>query len=377
MVVSNGKLYFAVIGIDQSKTVSEKVTKIYRMENPGCMYSEDVTPSWANPPSSANVSMGALGGYVFVGTESGEVRPVDPPSPPPSRFQMNGGVTSMTVFQNKLYAITELRNLYRDSFGGTAFNWEDLGKIMDPGNGLMSDGIPFLESFNGFLYAGFGTKSSSTPFNRIGVQVWRTEDGAVWEKVLERSSPMHVYSMKSFGGYLYAGRYEPMDVPVTWNGFYRTDGTPSNWEGVQVPRLSVGPLEVHDSKLFAGDLTREPNTSLGEALLYWSSDGKAWSEVTADPLADGNRQGISSLASWNGRLYVGTASSTGGQVFEVGESLSECPTGRPGSGPTLPGMGGGTGPAWTPERCQALGGTWTKSSLPNGEWFCKLRTTPQ
>ncbi len=338
MVVCNGRLYIAVPGYDRTKTPEEPVLKIYRMESPGCMYWKDVTPKWDKRQDSYNMGMAAFGGYVVVGTGSGEVRPVDLPEiwtirhPPPTPIQTNGGVTCMTVFQNKLYAITEQLILYRGSwspvtsspmapppFQPQVFQWENLGKAkIDVGSGLHTDMGFVLEAFNGFLYVGFGVASDSGSYT--GIRVWRTGDGTNWEKDLDSPSGQHVHAMKSFGGYLYVGKYEG------WSGFYRTNGTRGNWEEVHVEGLNVGAMEVHDSKLFAGYFhSQAANGSGGWPLLFWSSDGKTWTGVTSSLLADGKEQGIRSMASCNGRLYVGTARwSTGGQVFEVGDSLSTC-----------------------------------------------------
>jgi hypothetical protein len=334
MTECNGKLYIAVGGLDQTKTPVEPILRIYRMASPGCMSWQDVTPNWEKRQDYYNMGMAAFGGYLVVGTRSGEVRPVDLPEittlwhPPPSPTQTDGGVACMTVFQDKLYAVTEKLILYRGGWSPVTssptapqvFKWENLGRAkVDVGSGLHTDMASVLEVFNGFLYMGFGVESNSGSYT--GIQVWRTGDGKNWEKDLDKPSGQHVHAMKSFGGYLYVGKYEG------WTGFYRTNGTLGNWEEVPVDGLNVASMEIHDGKLFAGYYhSQAASGAVDKPLLFWSSDGKAWTGVTGFLLTDGKKLGIRSMASCNGRLYTGTADpSTGGQVFEVGDSLSTCP----------------------------------------------------
>ena len=321
MIQSDGTLYIAA---------DAPTLKIYRLIHPGCKLWQDVTPPWKTPPGTYRVAMATFNGQLFVGTDNGEIHRLGAKtSPAPAPAQLSGSVESLAVFQGKLYATAG--KLYRTSDGT---HWEDLGIINFPSD-VFTDTAGLLAPFNGHLYRGFGIKKGKL---EVGIQLWRSTDGQNWELFKSLmgdfgSAPQHIHAMKAFNGYLYVGQYEGGVGNV-----YRTNGMPGNWASYTASRTaSITALEEHDGKLFAGVF--EQVSGVGDVpLLYSTADGQNWSPVPASAvgpklLPDGTSpfKGIRSIASFGGRLYFGTQDSDrGGEVFELGETLSKCQADLPG-----------------------------------------------
>ncbi|MDY6837582.1 MAG: H-type lectin domain-containing protein [Thermodesulfobacteriota bacterium] len=302
-----------------SWTASVRSAAVYRMVDEGCKIWEAVDIPW-DPCSEKVMSMAVFDGYLYVGTDCGEVfRTQDgfywSVAAPPGTL---GPVFDMAEFKGHLYVCGGYSATIWRTQDGTS--WEPMvGPVPafysygfgDPSNNDISS----LEVFNGFLYAGVGRDNAN------GIQLWRSADGKWWEKFKEELpppggisiglTPGHIHALKAFKGHLYVGQYHG-------NGVFRTDGTANSWEDLSpiTQGQDVFRLEEHNGKLYLGVRTfHAPSglagSDLGTPLVYASTNGTQWSPVPGAPVVDSRTEVVSSFLSRGGRLYVGTGGGYG------------------------------------------------------------------
>ncbi|HJW90800.1 MAG TPA: hypothetical protein VJ436_09180 [Anaerolineales bacterium] len=323
MVGLDGELYFA------AGDSSPNALQIYWLEHAGCKISKNLTPSWKPSPGTYDLGMAGFQNQLYIGTDAGQVYCIDPQSGMASvPVQLTGSISDIVVHNGSLYVKASSLHCTPDGV-----NWNNLGLIRSPvANEVVDAGT--LAAFKGYLYYGTGISQydPTTPWKKIaqGIEIWRSPDGKKW--TLFRSiiddltglslsyAPQHVHAMKEFNGYLYIGEYEGYGGSV-----FRTNGSIHSWEIYPaLPSGNIRTIEAHDGKLYAG-VFRMVGGTAGTPLLYCSSNGTTWSAAPGSPVGAAQTLGIVSMASVGGKLYYGIAdTANGGEVYEMGDPLSEC-----------------------------------------------------
>ncbi len=161
--------------------------------------------------------------------------------------------------------------------------------------------------FRGYLYIGtynYGYFGRAT----TGAQIWRTNDGTTWEKVVgdgfgstSRSSISH---MTIFGGYLYATTAEAFGP----NYIYRTrDGI--NWE-LAYQGMNNEPY-IGDITSYMGRLYLTTYNWGGK--VYSSPDGTTWTPVSNSYINNNSANSlVGDLHPFRGSMYVNTRNMTAG-----------------------------------------------------------------
>jgi hypothetical protein len=128
--------------------------------------------------------------------------------------------------------------------------------------------------------------------------------------------PMNVYawSMKSFGGYLYAGTGNLAGVDDSLSGsaeLWRYDG--ADWE--QITDTGFGNANntgIRNLVEFRGDLYAAMVNQQDGAEIWRSSNGTDWEQVASGGLYDTGNEAVRALVEFKGRLYAGLQDTSGG-----------------------------------------------------------------
>jgi len=107
--------------------------------------------------------------------------------------------------------------LFLFSYSAQANTWTQVNEDGFGDNNTSNTGS--LAVFDGYIYAGASN-------SRIGIQIWRTNDGTNWAKVNENgfgdTSNSGSYAMAAYGGYLYVSTYNYEGGAKIWR---TNDGT--------------------------------------------------------------------------------------------------------------------------------------------------------
>ncbi|GIW91555.1 MAG: hypothetical protein KatS3mg109_1987 [Pirellulaceae bacterium] len=246
----------------------------------------------------------------------------------------NGQVFHLGVFNGYLYATTwsytstHGAEIWRTDTGDSG-DWEQVvsNGFGDSKNEVVLDLVEFDNAF----YA--GTRSTSSPSQRDGADIWRSVDGINWTPVITDgfgyTGTYDIGALVVFGDHLYAGtgrydfsaqlypggqiwrcpRVSSCDEPNDWqmitsNGF----GNPNN--------INFSGFLVYDNYLYTFPYNFETGMEV-----WRSSDGVSWERVGEGGLGDSNNQGTfwnNSITVFNNRLLVGTYNpANGAEVWEM------------------------------------------------------------
>jgi hypothetical protein len=224
-------------------------------------------------------------------------------------------ISTMTVFQNKLYAGTENTtdgtSIWRSDTGNPA-SWTSVftGGHGDPKNARV---VGFGE-FSGYLYA-------SVENEITGVEIWRTNDGTAW---IQTNSNGFGNAKNMWGsGYailnnkLYTSTGSLDAVGTIWA---TTDGT--NWSPIVADGFG-DPNNTKISGLYAlsGCLYATTDNFKTGSEVWRSKDGVTWVQINPDGFGDANNgETIWSNATtdFQGHLFIGTNNNAnGGEVWEL------------------------------------------------------------
>lgn len=195
-----------------------------------------------------------------------------------------------------------------------------------------------MEVFNGYLYVGTMNWDRSSSGQ---CQIWRTNNGVTWEKVVDRGFRdvganenvlnTYVWNMEVFQEKLYVGTFNSKTVgPYAGAQVWRTaDGT--SWSKIALPggdgfgeseNYGIRSLKVYNDELYVGTAASafQPPVGTIQALEIWKYDGAVWTPIVGDdvpgaqpgdPTYDGfgnyyNKYAWSMEVS-DGKLWVGTA----------------------------------------------------------------------
>lgn len=209
--------------------------------------------------------------------------------------------------------------------------WEQVNQ--DGFGDSLSVELSTLQVFQDALYVGAGGVS--------GAKLWRTRDGRTWERVVNENGEARfwdpfnaaILSMASWQGHLYVGTFSVLTGGEVWR---TSDGT--HWE--QVNEDGFGSPATHyvwrlvpfkdpwdgAEYLYAGTIRFQILGWHGEGFhLYRTRDGRTWTQEIADGFGNHKNYGARTLATFQNRLYLGTATS----LFEPGEGCEVWRTDRP------------------------------------------------
>jgi len=169
--------------------------------------------------------------------------------------------------------------------------------------------------YKGYLYV--GTEVERTP--SLGTAVYRTAGGEgeiTWEQVnndgfgeVENSN---TGAITVFGRYMYAGAWNPNGCQV-WRSDMQGD-LPWTWEKVMTGgsgapgNQSIFSVAVLNDRIYFGCIGAQLGMlglNLREGKLLTSEDGVDWTEIKNADFISGRIWGVGSLATYQGKLYIG------------------------------------------------------------------------
>jgi len=151
-----------------------------------------------------------------------------------------------------------------------------------------------------------------------------SQSDPIWEQVNSDGfgdpQRLEVTALEEFGGYLYAGTYNPIDPEPLFDGaqiFRSPDGV--TWTPVTQPGFgnshdtappAILDFTVFNSRLYAG-------TGRGNASQVWRSlNGVIWAPMNVTGFGDPENVNVSTLVVYNGMIYAGVTNQvTGAQVW--------------------------------------------------------------
>jgi len=237
----------------------------------------------------------------------------------------NGTVQRIVVFSNTLYATTDNNATGSEvwkSSTGTLGSWTQCN-VDGFGDGR-NTGLWAVEVFDGYLYVATAQWGAYGTGTHTGTEVWRTNDGITWNQVntdgfgdRDNVSPW----LESFNGYLYALSYNFNTGAQIWRC-----KTCAGTDWVRVVSNGFG-----DSNNAGGDFmlgfgnyfyVGTANGATGTEI-WRMANGTTWSQVSVDGFGDSNNVDVLSGAIFKDRLVLGTRndagwmqSATGGEVWQ-------------------------------------------------------------
>jgi hypothetical protein len=175
----------------------------------------------------------------------------------------------------------------------------------------------------GYLYLGTEvariSSTGSAAIPSMGTAIYRTAGGGgeiTWEQVnidgfgeVENSN---TGAITVFGRYMYAGVWNPSGCQV-WRSDMQGE-LPWTWEKVMTggsgaPRnQTIFSVAVLDGRIYFGCIGSHLGIlglDLGEGKLLTSEDGVDWTEIKSADFISGRIWGVGSLATYQGKLYIG------------------------------------------------------------------------
>jgi hypothetical protein len=174
--------------------------------------------------------------------------------------------------------------------------------------------VPALAVYNGYLYCGVWRMDIVT--EELSAQIWRSPDGASWEKVFDQ--PVNGVSvLLPTKGYLYAASWGP-------NGKMWRSRDGLNWEdissGLAATSLDAARLANYKNKIYVSSYA-------SGADVWVSSDGREWDPFITPDTGDPNVSSATSHAIFKGYLYwAGDDWVDGGRIWKTDGTTIEIMT---------------------------------------------------
>jgi len=219
----------------------------------------------------------------------------------------NAFVNSIQVFSGSLYAGT-LNNdgcqVWRTD-GGESWQQCHMSGFGDPANSRAES----MAVFDDQLYVGTA--------NNSGCEVWRTSDGVVWFPVITGgfgdpdnyiAAVMTVFNDALYLGTTYLDTHRQQLISQVW----RSENG-ENWErvgeffGVVPGGGGVASMASNDGKLYLG-----VTSAFSGCQVWWSNDGASWVSDTTDGFEDPENEMLTALGVFDGRVYAGTGNHSQG-----------------------------------------------------------------
>jgi hypothetical protein len=224
----------------------------------------------------------------------------------------NYGAYSMASFNGNLYVGTGAPNgceIWRFDGG----SWKQVNS--DGFGSVMTESAPSMAVFKGRLYV--GTSSRYT-----GGQIWRTANGSDWTQVdggVLGKNNFGVSSMAVFDNMLHIGTSNTSTGCQVWRS---TDGTV--WTRVDNGFFGVDNEEAASLAVYKGGLLVGTSHAGVTGCEVWETRGAGglpytdWTRVNVGGFGDTYNEVASSMATYGGRLYVGTKNFSGCQLWSTG-----------------------------------------------------------
>jgi uncharacterized protein YjiK len=232
----------------------------------------------------------------------------------------NGGISAFAVFNNTLYAATDVRNTgathgleISRSSTGDSLSWTNVvpNGFNDNTNNKAVCG--FAE-FNGYLYA-------SVENTAYGLEIWRTSDGEIWTQAnvsgFGDTNNGETGGLAVLGGYLYSGTRNNTTGAQLWRS---SNGI--TWTQV----VDNGFGDNNNGKLespftFGGYLYAVTNNGVTGVEVWRSLNGTTWNQVNVDGFGDSNNATTvwsNGTVAFNNRLFIGTMNwANGGEIWQL------------------------------------------------------------
>ena len=210
--------------------------------------------SVGTPPTGSAERMTAFGGRLYVGIK---------------------GVSGMEVYRSKgdnmdfPLTIADFEQVLDAQSGGViGMDGYDADDIADDSHNPDSNNttITSMDVFNGYIFIG--------TFNNFGAQIWRSQDGLTWERVLD------------FGaGVVFGGLGDPNNKQIT-------------------------SFAVNGNFLYAG-------TQNGSGAEVWRTpDGVSWEQIGSNGFGSTDLSDVTAMLSFGGLIYIGMEDvNSGGVIF--------------------------------------------------------------
>ena len=223
----------------------------------------------------------------------------------------NQGIARFTVFSDTLYASTwngeTGTEVWRTEDGAVYENFIDAGLDDDPNN----EGAIASEVFYGFLY--FGVVNDDT-----GAQIWRT-DGITTTAVITDgfgiAENWAISSLAVFSHSLYAGVYNPLGLQV-WRS-----GNGTDWEQVTSELWDPLTREENGMEVFDGQLYLAVANYTTGMEVWRTSNGTEWEQVGFGGFGDANNNWTywdNAMTVFNDNLYIAANNwPTGGEIWQL------------------------------------------------------------
>jgi hypothetical protein len=227
---------------------------------------------------------------------------------------LNTSGRGLGFFDGRIYVGTENRKkgaqLWRSEDGD---HWEKVADqgLGDKGNWWFSD----FAVFNDRLYLG--------TLNVKGMQLFRSADGKSFERVF-KDGPAKKTDMAAMKLYVFQGRLfvSTMDYFKGFDLYVTSDG--ENYRRILKNGFNdrhngyLWQMEEYNGRLYAGTYSHHLPLPVGAFNLLSSADGDHWIVENADGFGNRWYYGIRSMAVFDGKLILGTASAQYGcKVFEA------------------------------------------------------------
>jgi len=234
----------------------------------------------------------------------------------------NGAVTNLELFQGQLYASTanwqEGAQVWRSQDG---IHWQ---KMIDKGfgRGIPNAVIIDLEPFNGWLYAGTGWGTGDP------AQVWRTARGRNWELVVADgfgdAGNGAVDGFISYNGMFYAGTTNGNGAQI-WRS---SSGDPGTWTRAGGDLILKDGGQVTSFAIFKDHLyvAVEPGSGGwqdGQIGVWRTVDGSKWELVIEPGFGDPENKSAGGFFVYKDYLYLGARNDVeGAELWRTYDGLA-------------------------------------------------------
>lgn len=220
---------------------------------------------------------------------------------------------------------TQIWSFRADDEGGGEWTRVVQGGLGDPYN----HGIRNLLAVDGHLYA-------VTANHTNGFEIWRSADGTHWLPIMTggfgNTENTSGRGLALFDGQLYVGTENKDTGAEVWRAPLAHAGEAGGWErvlGNDLSRSWYAELTAFDGHLYAGTLMTHTGVAESDAEqahpgchVLRSRDGLDWEVVVDDSFGNATNNGIISMAVFDGRLYIGTSNTEGGEVHSTPDGVN-------------------------------------------------------
>jgi len=328
MTVFDGKLYTGTYQQTGGTTDGADNAEVWRTSN-GTTWSQANTDGFGDSNNGRISTMVVFDGKLYAGTDKTGTLGTEMwrTSNGTSWSQVNtdgfgdvwnGSIDKAVVFNNKLYILVYYSGLASHTEVWSTSNGTTWSQVGSDGLGYSEGRSTTLAVFDGYLYAGLDEPSSS------GAKMLRSKDGVTWQQVNSNgfgdSTNDGIGDMVVFDSELYVstnkwdGSSYGSGVEI-WRTSNGTTWTQVGGDGLGVYGLAfTTSMVVFDSHLVIGGTNYQNGFNTVNARVLSSSDGKIWDQVNQDGFGDNGNFYITNLISFGSKLYASTYSAVGNQT---------------------------------------------------------------